>query len=77
MRPGRPGSAYASMAGPGTTTMPSSACSPAARRYDSARARARLRTMSVTATAAPVRASAAATPAAAGIGAPRRMTCCE
>ena len=74
MRPGQPGSAYASMAGPGTTTMPSSACSPAARRYDSARARARLRNMTVTATAAPVRASAAATPAAAGIGSPRRMT---
>ena len=65
------------MAGPDTTTMPSSACSPAARRYDWARARARLRNMTATATAAPVRASAAATPAAAGIGAPRRMTCCE
>src|ERR1035438_6801186 len=65
------------MNGPGTTTMPSSASSPAARRYDSARARARLRNMTATATTAPASASAAAAPAGAEMGSPRRMTACE
>src|ERR1035438_931197 len=65
------------MNGPGTTTMPSSASSPAARRYDSARARARLRNMTATAPTAPASASAAAAPAGAEMGSPRRMTACE
>src|ERR1019366_5773459 len=65
------------MNGPGMTTMPSSASSPAARRYDSARARARLRNMTATAAPAPASASAAAAPAGAEMGSPRRMTACE
>src|SRR5450432_1125095 len=65
------------MSGPGTTTMPSSALSRAARRYDSARARARLRNMTATATTTMASASAATVPAAAEIGSARRMTCCE